>query len=194
MEEEIKNTIDDRAELLAEIDRLKLKCAELEEKAKEEVTCLRCGRDSATKPLKIREDIIQKYFRSMLGQVPFTHTVSTLGGRLTATLTMNRGDVLLAHYNAADGISQNVMLVSTLSSVKVVDPDTDIVKVVYEATNEDLVNAVKNNDAMYDNLLKKLDVVQLAFVRNACDAFVILVNQMIDTINSEDFYEGAGLL
>lgn len=194
MSDDMSAVVAERDSLLAEVEELRIKCNELENKLNTPTVCVRCGRENVAAPLKIREDILQKYFRSMLGQVPFTHTFSTLGGKLTATMTMNRGDILSAHYNAKDGISPNTMLVSTLSSVRVIDPETDLVKTLYEASEEALADAVKNTDAVYNDLLKKLDVVQLAFVRNACDAFVTLVNHMIDSVNSEDFYEGAGLL
>jgi hypothetical protein len=194
MSDDVNAIIAERDSLILEVEKLRVKCQELEEKLNAPTPCVRCGRENTKSPLKVKEDVLQRYFRSMLGQVPFTHTFYTLGGKLSATLTMNRGDVLSAHYNSKDGVNSNVMLVTTLSSVRVIDPETDLTKAIYEASTDDLVKAVDNAEERYNILLKSLDVVQLAFVRAACDAFVILVNQLIETVSSEDFYEGAGLL
>lgn len=186
-----------KEELISRLADLEVKCKQLEDDLNKPVACNRCGREDKTASLEVREDIIQKYFRSMLGQVPFTHTITAFDGQLSATFMMHRGDALLAKYKKEieDGESDvKYTLLSTLINVKVVDKTTDIERVLYNKSPEELSSVIANGEEEYNKLLSSLDIVQLSFVRNACDAFVILVSHIIGKIQSKDFFKGAGLL
>lgn len=188
---------EDIAALIKERDELKTQLEELKKKSEEPSVCNRCGRDDKLAPLKVRDDVKQKYFKSMLGQIPFTHTLTALDGQLSATFMMQRGDVLIAKYKEGATVGEDSiksMLVSTLVTVKVVDKATEIEKVLYAKKQEELLSGISDVPAAYEEILKSLDIVQLAFVRMACDTFTLLVSQLIEAVSSEDFFEGAGLL
>ena len=184
-------------ELLEELDGLRKKCSELEDKLEEVHICNRCGRDSTTSPVKVREDIMKKYFRSALGQMPFTHTITAMDGQLSATFTIQRGDTLVARAKIGElsmEEGEKSLIVSTLLNVKVVDKMTDMERVLYSKTQDELAASLTNVNDCYEKLVRELDVIQLSFVRTAVKAFVVLVSSIVDNISSSDFYEGAGLL
>lgn len=197
MTTEMTNDNRTREQLLQDIDALQKRCDELQEQLANVDACNRCGRASRTAPLKVNDDVMRRYFRSMLGQIPFTHTITALDGMLSATFMLQRGDVLVAKYNEkadAEGKDIESMIASTLVSVKVIDKTAEIEKVVYSRTPEELAATAGDWKKGYSELLNAVDLIQLAFVKTACSAFVVLVSTIIDSIQSEDFFEGAGLL
>lgn len=186
-----------REQLLQDIDALQRRCNELQEQLANAGVCNRCGRENKTAAISVNDEIMKRYFRSMLGQVPFTHTITAMDGMLSATFMLQRGDVLVAKYNekaSADGKDIESMIASTLVNVKVIDKTAELEKVIYSRTPEELSATAGDWKKGYSALLESIDLIQLAFVKAACSAFVVLVSTIIDSIQSADFFEGAGLL
>ena len=178
------------------------KIAELEAKIKEltenATVCKRCGRSNMDKPLKVREEIVKEYFRSLLGQRPFSYTLKALDGYLNIEFTLQHGESLLASIKDTSGIADdaNVLtmtLMSTLTAVTLIDKEKGVSKVVYSAEPKDLTRAVTDYKEYYEKLVKSIDAIQLSVIRQASALFNVLVVQLMNAVANEDFYKGAGL-
>lgn len=194
MSEEVEKIVDPKDVKIAELE------AKIEELAKAPHVCKRCGRNNMEADLKVKEEILQEYFRSLLGQRPFTHTLKAMNGMLNIEFTLQRGDTLLA--SLSSGPTQEIgsdsmatmLMMSTLSAVTFVDKERGISKVIYSADLDKLTSAVDNYKEYYDALIKSIDAVQLSVLRQASMIFNMLVMQLMTAVVNKDFYEGAGLV
>lgn len=187
-----------------EVDPKDAKIAELEAKVKEleeaHHVCKRCGRDNMEADLKVKEEIVQEYFRSLLGQRPFSHTLKAMNGMLNIEFTLQHGDSLLASLSSertkdlGETGTAIMFMMSTLSAVTFTDKEKGVSKVIYSADEETLTKAVENYGKYYDKLVKNIDAVQLSVIRQASILFNVLVMQLMTAVVNKDFYEGAGLI
>ena len=186
-----------------EVDPKDARIAKLEAKVKEleeaHHVCKRCGRDNMEADLKVKEDIVQEYFRSLLGQRPFSRTLKAMNGMLNIEFTLQHGDSLLASISSertqdvGDNGSAIMFMMSTLSAVTFIDKEKGISKVIYSADEDALTNAVKDYGNYYNKLVKSVDAIQLSVIKQASILFNLLVFQLMSAVIDKDFYEGAGL-
>ena len=192
MSEEIKETVVDPRD--AEIAALK---ARIEELSAEHHVCKRCGRDNMEEDLTVKEEVLQEYFRSLLGQRPFSYTLKALNGMLNIEFTLQHGDSLLAslgdNKDMDASAAATMFMMSTLSAVSLVDKERGLSKVIYAADEDVLTKAVANYNEYYSKLVKSIDAVQLSVIRQASALFNLLVIQLMNAVVNKDFYEGAGL-
>lgn len=185
-------------ELKAAYQKKEEEVEELRRQLEKPVPCKRCGRDAATAPLNIDEDIKKAYFRSILGQRPFAHTYRLYDNRLLITFETMKGDTLI-NYGLSMKQSDasllplaNLMLVGSLTRVAVIDDDLQE-KVLYEASNVDRADALKNVDAAMDKLASCMDQMLIMTLRNTCTMFNALCAGLVELGQDENFYKGAGL-
>lgn len=189
---------DNEATLVAEKDKeIAALKAEIEELKTAKHVCKRCGRSDMTAKLQVKEDVLKSYFRAMLGQQPFKQVLKAFDGKFIIEFTLQRGDVLSAEVKSTKAedstATANRIMMSTLSSVSIVDPERGINKDLYKANAEELLEAVTNYSAYYDRLVKSVDALQLGVIRQASALFNLLIMQLMNEVTSEGFYEGAGL-
>lgn len=192
------------------LELAKERIAELESmlaQRSEPTNCGRCGRPANAGPVTLSEKVKREYFRSLLGQRPFSHTFSAYGGLYRVTFTTLSGEALAiqrANNRAArrDDVAldsylaelNTTNLVGTLTKIETFDADSRITNTVYEASAEDRLKYVSDPVTAYDALLNKLDQLQITIVRKASDAFIMLCTLLAELGDDQDFYEGAGLL
>ena len=183
--------------LQQELEESRKRIAELEDALAKRAVCNRCGRENKESAVKVKQEVLQAYFRSLLGQTPFSHCFEAFGGRLKVTCTAPQRDSLVARYKnkkAIDNKDLSYLIASTVSKISVVDPVSGYERYIYSATEEQLASAVVDPETRYTDILSVLDAVKLSVVKNACRAFTVLLLTLVEESESEDFYEGAGLL
>lgn len=194
----VKELNEQLKQLRADYQEKERELAELKERLNKPVPCKRCGRDAATAPLKIDEEIKKAYFRSILGQRPFSHTYRLYNNQLLITFETMKGDTLINYglgmkNNDASLLPlANLILIGSLARVAVVD-DTLQEKVLYEATAEQRAEALKHVDEALNGLARTLDQMLILTLRNTCTLFNALCAGLIELGQDENFYKGAGL-
>lgn len=168
------------------------------------VICKRCGRDSADAPLKVTEEVMKRYLRSVLGGKPFTNTFSIADGKISAEFQEISADVadklqrVLRNMDGDSAINSAVdfKLLFTLKKLELIDEDGTVV-VKYDSKNfADKINFDKdvNVAAKFEEFSKYFDEVLLGILRRMSIAFALLLKAITDQLTSSDFYDGVGLL
>ena len=194
----VKELTKELNELRAEYQKKSEEVEQLRAKLDQPIPCKRCGRDAATAPLKIDEEIKKEYFRSILGQRPFSHTYRLYDNQLLITYETMKGDTLVNY-----GLSMkqadadllplaNLILIGSLVRVAVIDEAMQE-KVLYEASAEDRAAAVKDVSASMNRLAACMDQMLIMTLRNTCTMFNALCAGLVEVGQDENFYKGAGL-
>lgn len=194
----VKELTKELNELRAEYQRKSEEVEQLRAKLDQPIPCKRCGRDAATAPLKIDEEIKKEYFRSILGQRPFSHTYRLYDNQLLITYETMKGDTLVNYglsmkQTDADLLPlANLILIGSLVRVAVIDESMQE-KVLYEASAEDRAAAVKDVSASMNRLAACMDQMLIMTLRNTCTMFNALCAGLVEVGQDENFYKGAGL-
>ena len=194
----VKELTKELNELRAEYQRKSEEVEQLRAKLHQPIPCKRCGRDAATAPLKIDEEIKKEYFRSILGQRPFSHTYRLYDNQLLITYETMKGDTLVNYglsmkQTDADLLPlANLILIGSLVRVAVIDESMQE-KVLYEASAEDRATAVKDVSASMNRLAACMDQMLIMTLRNTCTMFNALCAGLVEVGQDENFYKGAGL-
>lgn len=194
----VKELTKELNELRAEYQRKSEEVEQLRAKLDQPIPCKRCGRDAATAPLKIDEEIKKEYFRSILGQRPFSHTYRLYDNQLLITYETMKGDTLVNYglsmkQTDADLLPlANLILIGSLVRVAVIDEAMQE-KVLYEASAEDRAAAVKDVSASMNRLAACMDQMLIMTLRNTCTMFNALCAGLVEVGQDENFYKGAGL-
>lgn len=194
----VKELTKELNELRAEYQKKSEEVEQLRAKLDQPIPCKRCGRDAATAPLKIDEEIKKEYFRSILGQRPFSHTYRLYDNQLLITYETMKGDTLVNYglsmkQTDADLLPlANLILIGSLVRVAVIDEAMQE-KVLYEASAEDRAAAVKDVSASMNSLAACMDQMLIMTLRNTCTMFNALCAGLVEVGQDENFYKGAGL-
>lgn len=194
----VKELTKELNELRAEYQKKSEEVEQLRAKLDQPIPCKRCGRDAATAPLKIDEEIKKDYFRSILGQRPFSHTYRLYDNQLLITYETMKGDTLVNYglsmkQTDADLLPlANLILIGSLVRVAVIDEAMQE-KVLYEASAEDRAAAVKDVNASMNRLATCMDQMLIMTLRNTCTMFNALCAGLVEVGQDENFYKGAGL-
>lgn len=194
----VKELTKELNELRAEYQKKSEEVEQLRAKLDQPIPCKRCGRDAATAPLKIDEEIKKEYFRSILGQRPFSHTYRLYDNQLLITYETMKGDTLVNYglsmkQTDADLLPlANLILIGSLVRVAVIDESMQE-KVLYEASAEDRAAAVKDVNASMNRLATCIDQMLIMTLRNTCTMFNALCAGLVEVGQDENFYKGAGL-
>lgn len=194
----VKELTNELNELRAEYQKKSEEVEQLRAKLDQPIPCKRCGRDAATAPLKIDEEIKKEYFRSILGQRPFSHTYRLYDNQLLITYETMKGDTLVNYglsmkQTDADLLPlANLILIGSLVRVAVIDEAMQE-KVLYEASAEDRAAAVKDVSASMNRLAACMDQMLIMTLRNTCTMFNALCAGLVEVGQDENFYKGAGL-
>lgn len=194
----VKELTKELNELRAEYQKKSEEVEQLRAKLDQPIPCKRCGRDAATAPLKIDEEIKKDYFRSILGQRPFSHTYRLYDNQLLITYETMKGDTLVNYglsmkQTDADLLPlANLILIGSLVRVAVIDEAMQE-KVLYEASAEDRAAAVKDVSASMNRLAACMDQMLIMTLRNTCTMFNALCAGLVEVGQDENFYKGAGL-
>lgn len=194
----VKELTKELNELRAEYQKKSEEVEQLRAKLDQPIPCKRCGRDAATAPLKIDEEIKKEYFRSILGQRPFSHTYRLYDNQLLITYETMKGDTLVNYglsmkQTDADLLPlANLILIGSLVRVAVIDEAMQE-KVLYEASAEDRAAAVKDVNASMNRLATCMDQMLIMTLRNTCTMFNALCAGLVEVGQDENFYKGAGL-
>ena len=194
----VKELTKELNELRAEYQKKSEEVEQLRAKLDQPIPCKRCGRDAATAPLKIDEEIKKDYFRSILGQRPFSHTYRLYDNQLLITYETMKGDTLVNYglsmkQTDADLLPlANLILIGSLVRVAVIDEAMQE-KVLYEASAEDRAAAVKDVSASMNRLAACMDQMLVMTLRNTCTMFNALCAGLVEVGQDENFYKGAGL-
>nr|DAQ19011.1 MAG TPA: hypothetical protein [Herelleviridae sp.] len=194
----VKELTKELNELRAEYQKKSEEVEQLRAKLDQPIPCKRCGRDAATAPLKIDEEIKKEYFRSILGQRPFSHTYRLYDNQLLITYETMKGDTLVNYglsmkQTDADLLPlANLILIGSLVRVAVIDEAMQE-KVLYEASAEDRAAAVKDVSASMNRLAACMDQMLIMTLRNTCTMFNALCAGLVEVGQDENFYKGAGL-
>ena len=194
----VKELTKELNELRAEYQKKSEEVEQLRAKLDQPIPCKRCGRDAATAPLKIDEEIKKEYFRSILGQRPFSHTYRLYDNQLLITYETMKGDTLVNYglsmkQTDADLLPlANLILIGSLVRVAVID-EVMQEKVLYEASAEDRAAAVKDVSASMNRLAACKDQMLIMTLRNTCTMFNALCAGLVEVGQDENFYKGAGL-
>ena len=194
----VKELTKELNELRAEYQKKSEEGEQLRAKLDQPIPCKRCGRDAATAPLKIDEEIKKEYFRSILGQRPFSHTYRLYDNQLLITYETMKGDTLVNYglsmkQTDADLLPlANLILIGSLVRVAVIDEAMQE-KVLYEASAEDRAAAVKDVSASMNRLAACMDQMLIMTLRNTCTMFNALCAGLVEVGQDENFYKGAGL-
>ena len=194
----VKELTKELNELRAEYQKKSEEVEQLRAKLDQLIPCKRCGRDAATAPLKIDEEIKKEYFRSILGQRPFSHTYRLYDNQLLITYETMKGDTLVNYglsmkQTDADLLPlANLILIGSLVRVAVIDESMQE-KVLYEASAEDRAAAVKDVSASMNRLAACMDQMLIMTLRNTCTMFNALCAGLVEVGQDENFYKGAGL-
>lgn len=193
----VKELTKELNELRAEYQKKSEEVEQLRAKLDQPIPCKRCGRDAATAPLKIDEEIKKEYFRSILGQRPFSHTYRLYDNQLLITYETMKGDTLVNYglsmkQTDADLLPlANLILIGSLVRVAVIDEAMQE-KVLYEASAEDRAAAVKDVSASMNRLAACMDQMLIMTLRNTCTMFNALCAGLVE-VGKTKFYKGAGL-
>lgn len=194
----VKELTKELNELRAEYQKKSEEVEQLRAKLDQPIPCKRCGRDAATAPLKIDEEIKKEYFRSILGQRPFSHTYRLYDNQLLITYETMKGATLVNYglsmkQTDADLLPlANLILIGSLVRVAVIDESMQE-KVLYEASAEDRAAAVKDVNASMNRLATCMDQMLIMTLRNTCTMFNALCAGLVEVGQDENFYKGAGL-
>lgn len=194
----VKELTKELNELRAEYQKKSEEAEQLRAKLDQPIPCKRCGRDAATAPLKIDGEIKKEYFRSILGQRPFSHTYRLYDNQLLITYETMKGDTLVNYglsmkQTDADLLPlANLILIGSLVRVAVIDESMQE-KVLYEASAEDRASAVKDISASMNRLATCMDQMLIMTLRNTCTMFNALCAGLVEVGQDENFYKGAGL-
>ena len=194
----VKELTKELNELRAEYQKKSEEVEQLRAKLDQPIPCKRCGRDAATAPLKIDEEIKREYFRSILAQRPFSHTYRLYDNQLLITYETMKGDTLVNYglsmkQTDADLLPlANLILIGSLVRVAVIDESMQE-KVLYEASAEDRASAVKDISASMNRLATCMDQMLIMTLRNTCTMFNALCAGLVEVGQDENFYKGAGL-
>ena len=194
----VKELTKELNELRAEYQKKSEEVEQLRAKLDQPIPCKWCGRDAATAPLKIDEEIKKEYFRSILGQRPFSHTYRLYDNQLLITYETMKGDTLVNYglsmkQTDADLLPlANLILIGSLVRVAVIDEAMQE-KVLYEASAEDRAAAVKDVSASMNRLAACMDQMLIMTLRNTCTMFNALCAGLVEVGQDENFYKGAGL-
>lgn len=186
-----------------EVLKLRSRVRELEEELKNKQECRRCGRPLGSEPVQISDEVMEEYFRCLLGQKPFEKTFKLFNGQLLMTFRELPGNAIIENDKAAEKYTTDAefaesldmyLLTSTLKNVSVFDNKTLETIVLYEASEEDLIENAKNPKAAYNRLLEKVGQLKVALLRRVSTTFSFLLTALMEKGQDENFYEGAGLL
>ena len=193
----------DGANYERKIKELEDKVKDLEDQLAVREVCKRCGRELGTAPLSIKDDVMEDYFRHLLGQEPFEKTFKLFNGQLRLTFKELSGKSIVenskkaaeheSYSEFADSLEM-YLVVSMLKSVETFDPNTMVTTTIYSKTDEELLENTKNPKEAYEKLLETVGQVKIAIIRKACTVFEYLLTALIEKGQDTNFYEDAGLL
>lgn len=195
-------------DLIDDIEQLRATCKEqqgtideLSAKLDTMTVCKRCGRDVTLDLLGLSEDTKKAYFKSLLTQKPFGKEYVMFDGMLKVAFEMPHKEILSAQRSAIKSIKDtfdsqiitDIMLLSCLSAVVVVDTDTDEELVIYEADKDARVEKLTDPEQAINELMSNTDYAVLTATREALTMFGKLLQAITDVGLDRNFYEGAGL-
>lgn len=160
--------------------------------------CPRCGRSIYEGYVKVSEDVMKDYTRSLLGQRRFSKTIELLEGNLRITfeaLGADQSELIAVH--AKDMTLDKILdlkLLATLSNVQVIDPVMHETTDKYTASYEDRVAYCKTVPESMAAVLKDIDAPLMGIIRKCALSFDVLCAALKEQVFNSDFYEGIGLL
>ena len=185
------------------IAELTNKVKDLEEQLAARELCKRCGRELGTEPIKVSDDVLEEYFKCMLGQKPFEKTFRLFGGKLLITFRELSGASIVESNKRAESaksadefadVLEMYLITGMLTKVELYDERTMTTSTVYEMTDEQLIANTKNPKQAYDKLVETVGQMHIAVIRKACTVFEYLITALIERSQDENFYADAGLL
>lgn len=162
------------------------------------ILCPRCHKNISQPELTVAEEVLQEYTRCLLGQRPFTKTMTLFDGSIQVTFESMSAEqaeqfkVVMA--DADIDRSLDAKLLATLKIVKVIDKDLQTSTDTYVADYNTRLGYCKNMPATITDVLKGVDAPMLGVLRKCAMAFEVLCVTIRESVFSGDFYEGIGLL
>lgn len=179
----------------AVIEENKVKEEHVEEHA---VLCPRCNKNIAQADLTVTDDVLKEYTRCLLGQRPFTKTMTLFKGAMQVTfesMSAEQAEIFRTVMAEADlDRALDAKLLATMKNIKVIDATTQTSADTYTADYNTRLGYCKSMPAEVTDVLKGIDAPMLGVLRKCALTFELLCLTIRESVFSEDFYEGIGLL
>lgn len=167
--------------------------------AEEVHICKRCGRSDMDAELKVEESTIQEYFRCSLGGRPFSKTFNIGDGTLSVTFEAPSADFMVEFERIAakatneDDLLDLRMLIS-LAEIKTYDEQSSGLNTVYKKSADERRKLFEDPKQALLDFSRDFDAVMLMLLRRVNLTFVLLLNEIVNSLVNKDFYKGVGLL
>jgi hypothetical protein len=162
------------------------------------IICPRCNKNITQADLTVAEDVLKEYTRCLLGQRPFAKTMTLFKGSMQVTfesMSAEQAEIFKATMAEADlDRALDAKLLATLKNIKVIDTATQTSVDTYTADYNSRLSYCKSMPAEVTNVLKNIDAPMLGVLRKCALTFELLCLTIRESVFSEDFYEGVGLL
>jgi hypothetical protein len=160
--------------------------------------CPRCNKNLSQPELTVSEDVRKEYTRCLLGQRPFTKTLTLLDGALQVTFeSMSAEQAELFRTVMADAEIERAIdakLLATLKTIKVIDKEVQTSVDTYMADYNTRLGFCKSMPPAITEVLKNIDAPMLGILRKCTVTFDLLCMTIREDVFAGDFYEGIGLL
>lgn len=162
-----------------------------------DVYCVRCGRQVADAPLTVSEEVMQEYTRSLLGQRPFTKTLTLFNGALRLTFEIlsaeQRGLIDSQKMSMNFDTTLDLTLLATLALVETFDFDLHVSTPVYSANYAERLAYCKNVPKSVHEVFGNIDTTRLNIYKRCAMSFDVLCRALTEQVFNTDFYDGIGL-
>ncbi len=163
-----------------------------------DIICPRCNKNISQAALTVSEDVLKEYTRCLLGQRPFTKTMSMFGGTMQLTfesMSAEQAEVFKTVMVEADvEKALDAKLLATLKNIKVIDTDNQTSVDTYTADYNTRLGYCKSMPAEVATVIKNVDAPLLGVLRKCALTFELLCVTIRESVFNGDFYEGIGLL
>lgn len=162
--------------------------------------CKRCGRFDTDAPLSVSDDVLQEYLRCTLGGRTFSKKFEFGNGKVSMTFEVVPAELNLMLERIIDNTTLSnaeiidLRMLMSLSEITAFDEQTSGIKTLYKMSLEDRKKLLEAPTKATEALVKNMDSVLLQIVRRINIAFIMLINEITDSLLNKDFYDGVGLL
>lgn len=163
------------------------------------VRCPRCNKEVSEGYLTVSDDVLKEYTRCLLGQRPFSKTMDIFGGVMRVTfeaMSAEQAELFQTIINENTDLARvlDIKMLATLKSISMVDSNMAATTDIYLADYNTRREYCKNAPADVTAIIKNIDAAVLGTLRRCALAFDTLCVAIKDSVFSEDFYTGIGLL
>ena len=161
--------------------------------------CPRCNKEVSEGYLTVADDVLKEYTRCLLGQRPFSKTMDLFGGVMRVTfeaMSAEQAELFQTIVSEDTDLARilDIKMLATLKSISMVDSNMSATTDVYLADYNTRKEYCRNAPTDVTAIIKNIDAAVLGTLRRCALAFDTLCVAIKDSVFSEDFYTGIGLL